>query len=142
MPRIFATVFATAAALLAVSCADSGRQRLPAGTIFNINDSTMLHGAADTLLLGHMYQGEVVQKDFYIRNSTEEPIVILGCEISCGCTQMIYDDAPIAPGEYRKVTCRFDSAGEYGWSLTVVSFNLSGTDKRHRLLVDSEVGIR
>lgn len=126
-------------ALALIACAGRDRHAVPAGTIFVMNDSTLLHGGIDSLQLGRMHSGEVIHREFYVRNSTGNPVVILGYETTCGCTALSYDDSPIEPGESRRMTCRFDSSGEYGQTLTVLSLNLYGTDKRHRILVLSEI---
>lgn len=137
--RTLATAIVAAMAFLAVACTGSGRDSRPTGVVFAIDDTTMAKGRTDTLRLGHIYPGEIVQKEFSIVNNTDKPIVVLGYEATCGCTRMIYDDSPLRPGEARRMVCRFDSSGEYGWTLTVLSLNISGAGKRHRLLVECEI---
>lgn len=104
-----------------------------------ISDSVLVHGGADTLKLGSMYRCEVVQKEFRVENATSRPIVLLGYDTTCGCTQLIYDRKVLKPQEHCDMICRYDSAGEYGWAMTVVSLRIAGADRTFDIFVECEV---
>ena len=72
--RTLSTAIVAAMAFLAVACTGSGRDSRPTGVVFAIDDTTMAKGRTDTLRLGHIYPGEIVQKEFSIVNNTDKPI--------------------------------------------------------------------
>lgn len=137
--RRLPTLFAIAAISFLVCGCASPDGRKYAGKSIEITDSVLAHGGTDTLRLGSMFQREVVQKGFRLVNATENPLVLLGYETTCGCTQLIYDRKVLKPQEYCDMTCRYDSAGEYGWMLTVVSLRIAGADKSFDIFVECEV---
>lgn len=133
-----ALAIAATISLLACGCATPAEKRY-AGRNIAITDSVLVHGGADTLRLGAMYRREVVQKNFRLTNATEHPLVLLGYETTCGCTQLIYDRKVLKPHEYCDMTCRYDSAGEYGWTMTVLSLRIAESDKTFDIFVECEV---
>lgn len=137
LPTSIAFAFA-AISILAYGCASPAEKKYT-GKSIAITDSVLIHGGADTLRLSSIFQREVVQKSFRLVNATENPVVLLGYDTTCGCTQLIYDRKVLNPHEYCDMTCRYDSAGEYGWTMTVVSLRIAGADKTFDIFVECEV---
>ncbi len=68
----------------------------------------------DTITMGRMAEGEVIEGRFGVANRTGKPLVIVQVITGCGCTTADYDPAPIAPGDTLAITWQFDSKGRYG----------------------------
>ncbi len=68
----------------------------------------------DTIRMGRMAEGEVLEGRFRVANVSERPLVIVQVITGCGCTTADYDPAPIAPGDTILMTWRFDSRGRLG----------------------------
>ena len=51
---------------------------------------------------------------FEIENVGDEPLVILGVYVSCGCTTYEFSKEPIAPGEKGSVRVTLDPTGREG----------------------------
>ncbi len=68
----------------------------------------------DTLQLGRLLEGDVVEGEIALRNNGSKPLVILQVITGCGCTTTDYDPAPIAPSTERIITYRFDTRGRLG----------------------------
>lgn len=68
----------------------------------------------DTIRMGRMAEGEVLEGRFCVANVSERPLVIVQVITGCGCTTADYDPAPIAPGDTILMTWRFDSRGRLG----------------------------
>lgn len=136
LPALFA--IAATVSLLAYGCASPVEKRY-AGKEIAITDSVLVHGGSDTLRLGSMFRNEVVQKSFRLVNATGNPVVLLGYETTCGCTQLVYDRKVLKPQEHCNMVCRYDSAGEYGWTMTVLSLRIAGSGKTFDIFVECEV---
>ena len=68
----------------------------------------------DTIAMGRMAAGDVVEGRFRVANVSDKPLVIIEVITGCGCTTADYDPAPIAPGDTIVMTWRFDSRGRFG----------------------------
>ncbi|WP_297626348.1 DUF1573 domain-containing protein [uncultured Rikenella sp.] len=68
----------------------------------------------DTIRMGRIAEGEVLEGRFRVANLSERPLVIVQVITGCGCTTADYDPAPIAPGDTILMTWRFDSRGRLG----------------------------
>ncbi len=132
------TVLALAALVAVAGCSHKGHKPV-AGKETTIDRGVLAHGGTDTLRLGRIRYGEIVERRFSIRNATGRPLVILSHQSTCACTEIEYERKPIAPSDVLPVVCRFDSTGEYGDKLTVVSLNLSETEQKLELLVMCEI---
>lgn len=65
----------------------------------------------DTLHFGRVRTGEIVERQFVVRNSGSQPVLLLGTDTSCSCLELDYPREPIGAGEERVVTMRFFSSG-------------------------------
>lgn len=81
--------------------------------------------------LGKMSAGEVIERNFAVRNRGKEPFVILEAERSCGCTGVDFPKKPIRPGETAFGSFTYDSAGKRG----AQSGTITLTTSRHERFV-------
>lgn len=68
----------------------------------------------DTIPMGRIAEGDVVEGRFRVANVSDKPLVIVQVITGCGCTTADYDPAPIPAGDTVTVKWRFDSRGRYG----------------------------
>lgn len=68
----------------------------------------------DTISMGRIAEGDVVEGRFRVANVSDKPLVIVQVITGCGCTTADYDPAPIAAGDTVTVKWRFDSRGRFG----------------------------
>lgn len=68
----------------------------------------------DTIPMGRIAEGDVVEGRFRVVNVSDKPLVIVQVITGCGCTTADYDPAPIAAGDTVTVKWRFDSRGRFG----------------------------
>jgi hypothetical protein len=59
-------------------------------------------------------EGAIVETSFKITNTGKEPLVIVSCKGSCGCTTPKCPTTPIAPGQTAEVPVKFDTHGKPG----------------------------
>ncbi len=130
--------------LLLVSC--GGEKKAPEQIAKSENaltirlcDSLIERGISDTLRFGHLHSGEIAHLDFWIENRTPKPVVPLMVKRTCGCTDLEYDQKPIAPDEERRCRIIFDSRGIYGWQLKLIDLKLAGYERPVRLFIEAEV---
>lgn len=78
---------------------------------FPLDSTTTLR---DTIRMGRIAQGDVIEGNFTIANKSAKPLVIIEIITGCGCTTADYDPQPIAPQGQRQVKYRFDSKSRQG----------------------------
>ncbi len=137
---VVSVVFAT----LLFSCggrsnAVSAAGTVTGGTVFEVSDSIITAGVADTLRFGRMREGEMVEKEFRIKNTDDEPLVIINVDSSCGCTLFGFSREPVMPGQEKIVTASFDSAGYHGETVKKASIYTSLSPKPHTIIVEALV---
>lgn len=78
-------------------------------------DSLVVAGLA-TLHIGNIQEADgPIERTFWLRNPTPQPVTILQGYTSCGCTTIQYDkESPIPPGDSTLVTLRFNPQGKGG----------------------------
>lgn len=99
--------------------------------------ATLENVTPDTIHLNNMNDGEVVSSNFVLHNKSTEPIVIIGTEAACGCSQANFETKPIMPNEERLVSFTFDSKNRRGYQLKYFDFTLS--NGKLRVYFDAEV---
>lgn len=132
--------------LLAVMAACGGRNvapvatepNVPLATVISVEDSLTV-AACDTLRLGDMRSGEVIEQWVGVRNATNAPVVITRTETTCGCTAIDYPSQPIAAGDTARIALRFDSQGFYGWQFKRVRLYTSADVHPLTIYVEAEV---
>lgn len=92
----------------------------------------------DTLRLGRIAEGDVVEGSFGLRNATQRPVVVLQVITGCGCTTAEIDPSPVAPGEERTVTFRFDSRDRFGQQFKSIEI-VTADRQRATVYLEAEV---
>lgn len=127
------------AAALAVSCGSRRSEVVHVADVLHVDAAVLADGAADTLCLGRMRQGEKAVKRLRIENGSDKPLVIVRHSTTCGCVVPEYERRPIAPGESADIVFTFDSQGEYGWQMKLLDFYLSSSERPLKVYVEAEV---
>lgn len=112
--------------------------RTPLASIIAVGD-TLSAAACDTLQLGRMRSGEVIEQNIGVVNLTPQPIVITNTESTCGCTDIDYPTQPLAAGDTARVAIRFDSQGFYGWQFKRIRVYTSADTRPITIYVEAEV---
>ncbi len=93
----------------------------------------------DTIHLGRMREGEIIKSAFEIRNTSEEPLVILSIRVDCGCAKATYDTSPIMAGKSRRIDFTFNSAGRPGVQIKYFDVQFAREELNTRVYLDAEV---
>lgn len=130
--------------VLVVGCGNKARQSAAeqapvVGTVIAISDSVLNAEMADSVDLGRLRAGEVVEGQFSILNTDTKPFVIMGVETTCGCAQIDYPRQPIKSGESGVFTYRYDSKGQSGWQLKSIEILTSLQPRRFKLYLTAQV---
>lgn len=80
----------------------------------NPNGDYVAARSYDTIAMGRIVEGDVVEGGFRVANVSDKPLVIVQVITGCGCTTADYDPAPIPAGDTITMTWRFDSRGRFG----------------------------
>lgn len=104
-----------------------------------LSDSTITVGVSDTIDLGSMGSGEIIEKNIEILNSGDKPLVLNSMRTNCGCITTEYDAKPLLVGERRTVLLRYNSGGQSGFQFKKLNINTSVSDKNYCVYVTTDV---
>lgn len=110
----------------------------PIAVVVAVGD-TLAAAPCDTLRLGRMRSGEVIEQSIGLRNDSHTPMVITRTETSCGCTALDYTTQPVAEGDTVRIGVRFDSQGFYGWQFKRVRVYTSADVRPITFYIEAEV---
>lgn len=91
---------------------------------------------------GPVARGATVRYPFYLTNTLNEPINIVGLRPSCGCTSGASDKSLLQPGERATVEAQMDTTNFVGHKATILFVTLvtsSGKQAEVRLAVSSDI---
>ena len=97
------------------------------------NATTQIEWVKKTWDFGDITAGEEVTHTFRFKNTGENNLLIKKIETGCGCTTVIYDKKPIAPGKEGKIEIAFNSAGRYGKQYKEISIFANIPEKQVNL---------
>ena len=109
------------------------------GQVIELTGEMLDRGGVDTLRFGRLHDGEMAVRSITLRNGTSEPAVIVTHERSCGCVDAEYERRPIMPGEESNVEFTFDSRGEYGWQMKLITLRMGGRGVPLKIYIEAEV---
>ena len=135
-------LFAAVAMTVTLSVACGGRapkSTAAVGQVVELTDAMMQSGGVDTVRFGRLNEGEIAVRSVTLRNASSQPAVIVTHERSCGCIGVEYERRPIMPGEESKVDFTFDSRGESGWQLKLITLRIGAAAVPLKFYVDAEV---
>ncbi|MDR2890438.1 MAG: DUF1573 domain-containing protein [Alistipes sp.] len=128
-----------ATAFFATACDPKPATTTAGGAVFDISPE-IVESRKDTLVdIGLVREGEIVQYNAAIRNAGTDPLVITSVETSCGCTEVEYERAPIAPGATGGFSFRFDSRGMWGAQHKLIEIHTSAGRRPYRVVMQAEV---
>lgn len=94
---------------------------------------------SDSVDLGHIRQGEMLEYRLGIRNADSIPFILLEVMSTCGCTALHYDKKPIHPGDTASLVLHYDSKGQIGSQLKQIQISTSLASKPYSILLSAEV---
>jgi hypothetical protein len=78
-------------------------------------------------------EGFIFEHDFYFTNTGDADLVVSSHEVECECTQIIYPEETVGPGERGFITMSFDSEGKSGWQYRQIQIHANTRKKSHEL---------
>lgn len=84
-------------------------------------------------------EGEVVETTVKVTNTGKEPLVIVSCKGSCGCTTPKCPTTPIAPGQSADVPIKFDTHGKPGSQSKDVTITANTVPAQTKFRIHGEV---
>ena len=79
---------------------------------------------------GTLKDGEIISYSFIFKNSGGSPFKIINVEKSCGCIDLHYSSAEVAPGETSAIELVLNTAGEWGNLLREATVETSQGEKK------------
>ena len=76
---------------------------------------------------------------FTVLNNGELPLVISRAIASCGCTQPVYTQEPIAPGKTGEVKATFDPSGQRGPFSKTIALYSNGKNGNYILTIKGDI---
>lgn len=77
-------------------------------------EKTSMHVSDSLHNFGTIKDGDIVQHQYQVFNTGEQPLFIANVQTSCGCTAPSFSKDPILPGQSAMVTLEFNSKGKEG----------------------------
>ena len=104
-----------------------------------VGDSLRQQSAPDTIDLGRIVSGEMVEGSFTLENRSNKPFVITSVKTSCGCTSTEFRRDPVLPGEKAAVSYVYDSRGFSGYQMKSVVVYLSSGGNPIKIILTAQV---
>lgn len=112
----------------------------------NPNEISTPTGATTTMVLdkteykfSNVKEGDIVETTVKVTNTGKEPLVIVSCKGSCGCTTPKCPTSPIAPGQSADVPIRFDTHGKPGTQSKDVTITANTVPAQTKFRIYGEV---
>ena len=83
--------------------------------------------------------GGAVNHIFTVLNNGELPLVISRVIASCGCTQPVYTQEPIAPGKTGEIKAIFDPNGQRGPFTKTIAIYSNGKNGNYILTIKGDI---
>lgn len=109
------------------------------GEIIPVTDTILRTGGSDTIRFGRLREGEIAAKRIVLQNRSTRNFVLTAYQVSCHCTELIYENQPVTPDDGLRATVTFDTRGERGWQMKLMKIFFSGTDEPLRLFIEADV---
>lgn len=135
---LFGLMIACGGRSSAPAVAPETHPQAPLSAVVAVGD-TLADAPSDTLRLGRMRSGEVIEQWVGVRNSSQRPLVITRTETTCGCTDIDYPSQPIGVGDTARIAIRFDSQGFYGWQFKRIRLYTSNEVRPLTIYIEAEV---
>ena len=109
----------------------------------------------DTVLVGDIYESQIVEKVFQLHNRGNEPLQLSVGKTSCSCLTAVLDKPVVAPKDHAELSMRVQAPGHPDVPFTVVTsvhsnapqtpelfFTVKGVSRRFLLIEPSAVNVR
>ncbi|MCD8185648.1 MAG: DUF1573 domain-containing protein [Rikenellaceae bacterium] len=107
--------------------------------VIDLSSENMQKQWRDTLDMGILKEGEVVQYKIGIHNTDTAVMVIQRVYTGCGCASAEHDPQPIKPGETGTVTITYDSQGQSGIQFKHILVQTTLHDRAHGIYLMADV---
>ncbi len=106
----------------------------------SIANTTQINFNQTEIDMGQLQQSHPQTVSFKFTNTGEYPLVIQRVETSCGCTEPVWPNRPIKPGDSSVIKVTYDAKypGRFVKSITVFCNSAKGKEE---LLVKGEVAV-
>jgi len=84
-------------------------------------------------------EGDIVETSVKVTNTGKEPLVIVSCKGSCGCTTPKCPTSPIAPGQSADIPVKFDTHGKPGNQSKDVTITANTVPAQTKFRIHGEV---
>ncbi|HMY85305.1 MAG TPA: DUF1573 domain-containing protein [Saprospiraceae bacterium] len=112
----------------------------------NPNEISTPTGPTTTMVLdkteykfSNVKEGDVVETSIKVTNTGKEPLVIVSCKGSCGCTTPKCPTSPIAPGQSADIPVKFDTHGKPGTQSKDVTITANTVPAQTKFRIFGEV---
>lgn len=109
------------------------------GEIIPVTDTILRTGGSDTIRFGRLREGEVAAKRIVLDNRSTRSFVLTSYRVSCQCTELLYENQPVAPGQGLRASVTFDTRGERGWQMKLMKIYFSDSGEPLRLFIEADV---
>ncbi len=107
--------------------------------VIALSDSILQYRRVDTIEFGRVRAGEMITRDFVIKNSGDKALVITQLDLSCGCVKAEYPREPLMPGAEAPMTLTLDTHDLIGWVFKSVGVRTSLGSAPYTLYIIAEV---
>jgi hypothetical protein len=88
---------------------------------------------------GSLKAGEIVSFTFTFRNEGTKTLTITGVDSGCGCTEVKIAEKSISPGKEGQIEVIYNSAGEVGRQLKVITFFSNAEKPEQQIFIKANV---
>jgi len=88
---------------------------------------------------GSLKAGEIVSFTFIFRNEGTKTLTITEVDSGCGCTEVKIPNKSIEPGQEGRIEVIYDSAGEVGKQLKIVTITSNAEKAKTQLYIRANV---
>jgi len=88
---------------------------------------------------GQLKAGEVVSFTFVFKNEGTKPLIITHVDSGCGCTEVKIPNKNIGPGQEGQIEVIYDSAGEVGKQLKIITLFSNADEPEKRIYIKANI---
>ncbi|WP_020532670.1 DUF1573 domain-containing protein [Flexithrix dorotheae] len=98
-----------------------------------------IHFEEESFDFGDIYQGDVVQHTFILKNTGSAPLLLTNVATTCGCTAPNWSREPILPGKESEILVKFDSRGKSGIQNKIITIYSNAETPQTRVKITTNV---
>lgn len=124
--------------LLMNSCNPSTKKTLPVDQSKESGEAKLVF-SEEIHNFGRLKAGEVVSFTFTFKNEGTRTLTITHVDSGCGCTKVKFPTKPIGPGEEGYIEVIYDSAGEVGRQLKIITLFSNADEPKKLIYLKAEI---